>query len=710
MEQTQEQEQKSGFASYISPKENPRGFIAFLFGALIVFFLIGVYVFNQQSPREDKADTLKAQPDFTALSNNTVVYGFWERSSSNINAANLASGEIHQIAVLPSNIKKVSVISPDRLIFINQTDVRDHGKEIVSYYLNSKLTTPLVSASFGFGIDDYVISPNKRYLAMWEVSIPDGKNLKDGRSRVYSIDLTNPQVKNLIYDENIPDTTFATYPLAITDTGEIFLDTFEPNGSAGWANGMYVSDFNGITQPIPSMSREAGNYATQPVLSPDGRYLAFAGYNGSQGIGTAAVGSSDGFRQTILSPNTVEILDVATRERTRLPGLSNQNRYPDVNFDKPSGKIAFSMVSRNAATNGYYLYDLTTSTSEKIEPTGDNGIITSLSQNKYLAGQFDASTSALGNLGGKYSQAISELSVYDKGQNKITPFSVSEGLIQYIDIFPSSYFSNVPVVGRVGAGSGTRTSADQLQLQTFVIKPSLEPVRNSQQTTSKCRDVASAQCNAMLGTNYSPDEKDDTIDPTYNQCFKEQRRNAKKSDVCSNSPLYLYGKEGTKVDIKVGTQVFGSNADYSGSYLGVLTGDGGINISGKTFSSIDFDYAPAIKRLPRLDYGRTVAINRLGEVIGDYGRKLGFNETEIRDLISSIGTIDAPYVFISFFDEATSHAILPLSFTPAPNVYRNVVFYLKPQDEIVLANDPVFEKVPERAGFTAVEVSYIIDN
>mgnify|MGYP001601836861 CR=1 FL=1 len=717
MEQTQEPEQKTGIASYISPRENPRGFIAFLFGALIVAALIGVYVSGFQQQRKDKTDTPKAQPKFQALSDNTVVYGFWDKSNSNINAANLKSGEIYQIATLASAIKKVSIIAPDRLIFINQTDVRDHGKEIASYDLNSKLTTPLISASSGFGIDDYVVSPNKRYLALWEVSIPDGQNLKDGRSRVYSVDLTNSQVKNLIYDENIVDTKFATYPLAITDTGEMFLDTFEPNVSAGWANGMYVSDLGGtIKQQIPSMS--AGTYATQPVLSPDGRYLAFAAYNGSQGIGTSAVGSSDGFRQAILSPNTVDILDVATKQRARLAGLSSQNLYPNVAFDKPSGRILYSMVSKDDATNGYYLYDLTTSKFEKIEPTGNigqtstRGIITSLSENKYLAGQFDTSTAALGNLGEKYSQAISELSVYDKGQNKITRLSISEGLIQYIGLFPSSYFSNAPVVSKIGTGTGARTSGDQLQLQTFVIKPSLEPVRIAQQTNSRCRDIAAAQCNEMLGTNEFPPNTWERrgAKSAFIACYDQQFNSAVSAGTCSDSPLYLYGSKGTKVDIKIGTQIFGSNAAYDGSYSGILTGDGGINISGKTFSSIDFDYTPAIKILPRLDYGRTVVSSKLGEAIYDYGRKLGLNETEIRDLVSSIGKIDAPYVFVSFFDEKTSRAILPLSFTPAPNVYRNVVFYLKPQERSVLAKDPIFEKVPKRAGFTAVEVSYIVDN
>ena len=82
---------------------------------------------------------------------------------------------------------------------------------------------------------------------------------------------------------------------------------------------------------------------------------------------------------------------------------------------------------------------------------------------------------------------------------------------------------------------------------------------------------------------------------------------------------------------------------------------------------------------------------------------------EIKDLTVSIDQFHSPYVFVSFFDDETSKVILPISFDPVPDVYRNIVFYLRPLDNPIASNPPRFEKIPQRKGFTAIEVSSIID-
>lgn len=706
------------FLSNINPAQNTKGLLILLVAIILViggaaYSLVGERITTKREPSPTVSP-------FSSISDNSVVYGFWEGKSSYINAFDLKTGKIYNLAELPSNIKKVTVLDREKILFISNTDIRDHGKEIAVYSSTSNLTTPVVIAAEDFGIDDYVISPNKRYLATWEVSIPPNSTLLGSKSRVYAIDLNNPSVKNLLYDEVVSAGFAVHYPLAITDLGEVFLDRFEANTDAGWANGMSVSNLSGtIKQELDSMKK--GTYSTQPVLSPDGTFLAFAGYDKSRGedqeneLGVR----SEGFRKAILNPNTIEILDVSTKQRTRLSGLSNQDRYPYIAFDMGSRKILYSRVSKTASENGWYLYNKASSTSMKFDITRikTNGlgeepalrVLATLSNNMFLVANQDTSASALGNLGEKYGSSLTHIVVYDPTSSASVPLGLNQGLFQYISLLPGQYFeeskaevSGVLKAGKAGAGQ-------QLQLQTFTLKPELEPQRIRQQSLPTCEDYVSAQCNAMLGTNYPPDEPSGgEHDPAYDQCIDEQEGNASES-VCSDSPLYLYGPKGTQVNIKVGTQVFGSNADYNGYYSGILTGNGGINISGKTFSSIDFDYIPAIKRLPRLDYGKTVASNRLREIIDDYGRKLGLSETEIRDLVSSIGTIDAPYVFVSFFDEETSKAILPIWFNPAPDVYRNVVFYLRPVEVPAVAKTPVFDSSPERRGFTAVEVSFILD-
>src|SRR5690606_38285587 len=100
-----------------------------------------------------------------------------------------------------------------------------------------------------FGSDDYAISPNKRYIATWEVQVNGETNtLLNGKSRVHSIDISAPSSKHLIYDEVPTEFTPVHYPTAVLDDGTVFMDSFLPNAGAGWAYGMAVSNFNGTNK------------------------------------------------------------------------------------------------------------------------------------------------------------------------------------------------------------------------------------------------------------------------------------------------------------------------------------------------------------------------------------------------------------------------------------------------------------------------------
>lgn len=705
----------------INPREGPRGLVGFLLLVLLVLGVAaGAFVVNgnrQDRLANKQEEKQKLESSFSPLSKHTFVYGFWQKESSRINALDLNSGNLQEIAVLPSNIKKVTVFSPQRLIFINQTDIKDHGKEISSYEIASKLIVPVISASPGFGVDDYVISANKRFLALWEVSSPKNSQTLAGEvSRVYSVDLQAPGTKYLIYEEVASLGVVLHYPVAVTDSGEIFLDTFEPNNGAGWANGMSVSNFSGTDKKTLD-SMQSGTYATQPVLSPDGKYLAFSGYDGSMGEGTLL---KDGLRQAVLSPNTVEMLDTDAKQRIKLSNLPNNNRYPEVGWDPVSGNIIYSLVSKNIVDNGLYLYDISTSFFEKMRNTTEKqemyAVISTLGNNKLLAGLQDNSISSLGNLGERYAPSFSKISVYDSSQNKWTLLPINRGLLQYVAILPSGYFGDVKNLSMLSDNGKNSESNNQLQLQRLEIKPSLGPERIKRQSARpgrvfECNIIATRQCNAMLGTNFEIWLRGVTSDEKFNACYVQQVKVGKQEAGCVGSPLYLYGKEGMRVKIKIGTEIFSSTPDYKDGFSVVLEKDGGIISTKQRYTSLSFDYTPAIKRLPALSYGKSVESKNLSLVIEEFGRKLGLNHKEIEDLTASLeGKISSPYVFVSFYDEKTSKAILPISFDPRPDVYRNIVFYLKPVDSPVPAGIAQFPKIPGREGFTAIEISYIIDN
>jgi len=257
-----EAERRFKFPSYINPRENLKGFVVSI---AIFIAVLGAGAYTVTNTNNNSGDNGNQNPSaFIPLANKTVVYGYWTDKNSFIEAVDLQSGSIYSLATLDLNIKKVIPISPDSIIFINKIDAMDYGKEISIFYYASKVISPIISAAEGYGIDDYVISPNKKYLATWEISVPENsQGLIGGASRVYTVDLINPQRKNLIYDEPIGRGLFIHYPLAILDNGELYLDKFEPNNGAGWANGVSVSDFLGSVSSKKDISlMSAGTFAT----------------------------------------------------------------------------------------------------------------------------------------------------------------------------------------------------------------------------------------------------------------------------------------------------------------------------------------------------------------------------------------------------------------------------------------------------------------
>ncbi len=728
-------EQKSnGRLSVIDPRTNMKGFLLFILAAIIV--LSGATFFASGGGSQNQKDNAPvASEKFNSVAPYAVAYGYWTgKDKSNIDTLNLTNGNIAQMAQLPFNIKKVTVTSPTALIFINNTDERDHGTEIASYDTVAKKITTLVSASDGFKIDDYVVSPNKKNIALWEVSVPANGDLSTGASRVYTAGLDNGKVKNQIYDEYLPFAAFAHYPVAITDSGQVFMDTFRPNVGAGWANGMSTASFTGSQkQNIPSMT--SGTYSTQPQASSDGKYLAFAGYTGSQGE------TANGYRNSIISPNTVETLDLSTLERKTIVPQVTGNIYPQVTWDVPTGDIMYSVISKDNEKSGQYLYDLSTGASVSINKDGSalqkKGyfIVSSLGLNKFLAGQQSNTSSTFGNLGQKYGQLISELAIYDRTSNTLTPMATNTLFTQYISILPSSFFNpNLPLIAKARLGESNANSKNQLQLETFAIKPSLAPIRErlqSEEPTStpvptdkptvtsgpapkpQCNMYNLEQCNKILGTNFDANYFSSSYLRTQamNDCLDSQDAlHPESAGLCLDSPLYLYGPEGHGVKVSVNTQISNSNAPYSNGYKGKLTGDGGIKINNTTYASIDYDYQSAVRKLLPPSYGKTVKSSLVGQTVSEYGKKLGLNTKEINDIVADVkGKLNTEFVFVSFYDEKTSKAILPITFEPTPDVYRNVVFYLRQVEEPIVANTPKFEKYPSRTGFTAVEVSYILE-
>lgn len=679
---------KSGFnLPNIDPRSNIKGFLVFIFALIILGAgAIGIASRSFEKTKEPQPSP-KPSDTFSSISPHVLVYGFWTDSNSQINAYDLENQKEYILASLPKNIKKISIFSSNELLYINNLNDKDNGEEVTIYSIKEKTTKTLYKAEKGYGIDDYSISPDKHYLASWEVSFAkDSALLRDGRSRIYGINLSSPSVKYLIFDEsaNAP----IHYPRGVTDTGKIIADTFLPNSGLAGAYGVSVSSVDG-TNKKDLDNMQNGTYSTQLYLSPDGRFLTFAGYDESRGDGREF---ENGTKRALLYPNTIELLDTASYDRIKLLSVLNKDLYPFVSWDKEKNEPFFIKASNNIGE--YYWYDMAAKTAQKI-PIGKAEInrdifISSLAEDKILVGKKERSLITMGRLGESYNLPFKSFSVVNARSSSVIPLQLKEGAMQFISLVSSSVFENT-----LASLSDVSSTQKSLQLDTLSYEPSIAPKRLSQQSSLPCFFTRSSQnlsspCAAAvvvegLESLYDPPE--------------------------ITHPLYIYGPKGLKVSIKIGIPIFGSDPVYVDGYNILLQDGGEMQANGKIYERIKFNYKPAIKVIP-LGNGKIASRGNLASVLFDYARRLGLNEKETNDLIESSKGIKSPYVFVSFFDQKTSKAMLPVYFDPSPDTYINIVFYFKALQKMpkVLPPAPKFEPIIQRGAFTAVEIGSLIDN
>lgn len=711
-------------------------------GFIIVVLVLGGASFaairNNPTTNNPRNSNQNPQPSASAvdpIAPHTLVYGSWTGDGSEITAIDLASRVSTTIATLPVNIKKVTVLSPDTLIYMDEATQRDHGKKITIYDIKEGKVKKSIPAERGFGFDDYVVSPNKQYVALWEVSFAGGPVMQ--RSRVYAVNISNHSVKNLLYDEVVSGPVH--YPRAILDNGKVFTDTFQPNdpaGGVGWSYGMSVVNFDGSGKQDLSQMQN-GTYGNQPSLSPDGKYLLFAGYDGSRGPGTRI---KNGYRQAVVTPNTVELLNTQTLKREQLQNLSNANFYSKTSWDMSGRSIKIVQQSTSAEQSGVYSYNLGSKTASQVAlPTEHEPpyqFLTQLSNEKLVIATIEESASGIGNLGSEYAQLISQLYIFEPASNNAASLQHNNGLIQYITTLPQNYFQYVLGVAYAQGGNPSQPNVTvidlysdkpaqkNLQLKTFVMKPELAPIREEQQTQQpepteppgitippdkkppvkknkqiKCADLAAQRC-AELGRANDM------------RCLAEERANGMLQGACYDSPLYLYGKAGEKVNVKIQAKIYNDNPKYMGSYDVTLQNNGKMLVNNEIYSAINYDYLSNLRKISPPTKGTIVPSSGIENTLREYARKLGLNEKETADLVKSgKAKVTSPYVFISFFDHDTSSSILPLSFIPEPDNYLNVVFYFKLLDKKpnYTPAPPTFTKPINRTGLTAIEVSEIVE-
>lgn len=457
-----------------------------LLGGIFLFLLIFIPIILLVLPKRDtnnkqqnkttqitpvpKSTTSKktGNTEKTPLISKTLLYGTWTSQSSILKTVDIDTSTVTTLATLPLTVKKISVLSNHTLLYIDEVDNNGYGQRVNVYDLQQQQIVTTIPADNGFGIADYVLSPNKRYLALWEIQLAQQTNtLQGGDSRVDIVDLTQPTIINQLFDETPISTTVPIhYPVAVLNNGTVFTDKMllnetTSNNTNNVAYGMSIIDFDGTNeQDIPSMTN--GTYGTVPTLSLDGKYLLFAGYNGSDGTTI-----KNGTRQALLTPNTIELLDTHTLNRYPLSNLPDTNIYSNAQWDIETGNPIITVLSpTNPQQKGIFSYDLTTLAPTQLPiPTVNETsfvYISQLNNTKTLVGTQGTGSSSIGNLGQTTMYGYNQLAVMDTS-GKLSYLSLPDPLVQYITVLPGNYFNNV-------LGASTKRTITQSATNVSLLK------------------------------------------------------------------------------------------------------------------------------------------------------------------------------------------------------------------------------------------------
>ncbi|HID18911.1 TPA: hypothetical protein EYP27_05170, partial [Candidatus Bathyarchaeota archaeon] len=426
-----------------------------------------------------------------SASTTTLVYGSWEEGSTIIRAVNDDGTNNVAVAILPSGIKDIHILSKDKLLYISETNQHDHGKKIVIYNLTNETTQTLAQAEPGWGIDDVILSPDKTWIAWWEVRFaPNSKILLNGQSRVYTQKIGGLAQKNLIVDEVATETEPIHYPLFFDHQNRLYLDSFIPNGG-GWNLGLWQVNADGSN--LTKMEEMAeGMFSADPKVSPDGRKIIFTAYD--PGAPLQLVATSSGIRRPhIANPNLIQVMDLQTRVKTTILDSSGGSQYAQPRFSQEGTKIVFHKFQVLGPTNseyqGVFSYNLSTgkiNLLQKPEKTTYEILGFSTNGASLLLGGC-SETDEVGNLGENYRPHLKEVKkVY---LESLTSDKLLSGvLFQFIALLPKSPSSPL-AISLAPSAAKLQERESTIKLKAFGMKL-LAALRAAQQNDGalRCRE------------------------------------------------------------------------------------------------------------------------------------------------------------------------------------------------------------------------------
>ncbi len=669
----------------------------------------------------------------------TIVYGHWSPSFTQIRTVNTDGTNNFTIANLPSNIKDIHLLSNTKLLYIADTNDLDQGKRIVIYDVLNRRSDTVVQTENNFVIDDVIISPDKSYIAWWEIKAgaKTSKTLLGSDSAVYLKNI-NTNVQSRVLYERAESTIPIHYPLFFDKNNRLFMDTFVPNQGRGFYLGVSYVEPENATRLISIPYLTKGKFSSQPIISPNDNKIAYLGYDPNAKLQLEIELPEILKRNEFDNPNLIQLLDLDTLTLQTIADSRDGKQYGPVAFSSDGKYLIYPIYQVKIVdgkttldkVNEIETYDLSDGAAKRIKTDNlpfSNRIIDYINNQLVYA---ETQTDDVASLGETYEPMIKKFVTYDLNEDKLSPYAESKN-IQFLSYQPrSKKTGEIITLDETLQKLNLEEKYEGLQLSQVIVPeakivknravqqnnivthenttldpdptatPSLPPGCSSAGCPGCC-DIFVRLCGGSCG--HHPESSCPAWDRLMGSGYK-----------CYASPLYLYPEKTTSVEIKpkVADKVYSSWPPLTDQTWKLIANpNGDLTHEGKTFNKIEYSYISSDVSAPIA--GVVSNIRDLKQTLYDYGSKLGLINKELADFtkfwVTELGKYESGYFFISHFDKEKASKIMNFDINPKSDTFIQVIMYFKPLEKPYTPKLPDFPEIPERRGFTVVDWSGIVD-
>lgn len=622
-------------------------------------------------------------------SKTSVIYA--SRYDDNITIKQVNADGTNNIAAatLPRDVRDINFLDSKSAIYIGKSSEAVFGRgssiEIADISSNPLATRVLyeIPKSETWKIDELIVSPDRKYIAWWEIKSPVGiTDHSRYSSRIFIMPLTGG-TKVKVSEES--DTVNAKQmPLFFDAQNRLYTDTVEQNPYNFY---LAIRRYSTTGQNLGDVLR-SGEFNSWPRVSPDGKYAVYTAFDNTV---EHTIGDPAGMARTSnLNTNSLRMINLATGEKQTISDSSDKAMYDShIVWSHDSNGFSYSkdqviqfgppMKRKNI---GLYTYNLSDSEPTKVR----DGVSGTIGTKREILAGYDAQsgeiyygmTGGSGNLGGSVSAPMLDELYKVKGGGTPERLAVGPG-IEIIETVEKQVSEKIALDI---SDSVLEKKSRQLKLVSFKL-PVPAPPRVPEGTNP--RSVCEEEWQAK---GY----------PSY--------------EACEACPLYLYPVQATDVSVTIEkadvvtasipmqNQSFTVNAKPDGT---LTAADGSIQ------RRVDYDYIAATTPAPK--GGIVVNFMELEDSLYRYSERMGLNETERTDFVAFwLSRLpNSPYYFIGHFDEKAVSEKLQLSIIPKPDTLIQFIMYFKPLEAPIAVEAPIFPELTERLGFVAVDFSGRID-